>query len=88
MELSELGDGGGATYDKEHLCDKNDFPKNDRIAHCWELEGEEQDVWHLHNIHYAVEEEVNMGEAEFVGEITYHTVISINYCPFCGETLD
>ncbi|MDO3385372.1 hypothetical protein QWI17_05900 [Gilvimarinus sp. SDUM040013] len=88
MELNELGDGAGAIYDAEHICNKNEFPRNDRIAHCTEIEGESQNLWHLHNIHYAAEEEVRMGEAEYVDEITYHTVIPIHYCPFCGVALD
>jgi hypothetical protein len=87
MNLSELAECTDSEYDKEHVCNENDFPKFDRVVHCIEVNGEEYNVWQLHNLHYADETEVKMGEAEFVGEITYHSMIKVNYCPFCGARL-
>lgn len=87
MNLDELGDITDSEYDTEHACSKNDFPKFDRLVHCVSSYGELVDLWQLHNIHYADEKEVEIGEAEYIGEVTYHSMIIVNYCPFCGEKL-
>ena len=87
MNLIELGESTDSEYNEEHLCQENEFSKFDRLVHCIASGDEIQDLWQLHGIHYADEQEVGMGEAEYVGEITYHTVIQIHYCPFCGVKL-
>ncbi len=87
MNLTELNEITDCEYDKEHLCGANTYPKFDRILHCVTSQDEPVDAWQLHGIHYADEEEVAMGEAEQVGEIIYHSMILIHYCPFCGEKL-
>jgi len=85
LELAELTD---CEYDKEHSCPANAFPESDRFVHCVSNEDEPQDAWQMHGIHYADEDEVAMGEAEYVNEITYHTMIQVHYCPFCGIQLN
>lgn len=88
MNLTELGESTDSQYDKEHSCKENEFPKFDRLVHCFESHGESYNVWQLHGLHYAVEEDVKMGDAEYIGEITYHSMIVVNYCPFCGLGLN
>jgi hypothetical protein len=88
MNLLELGECTDSEYNDEHTCDSNEFPKFDRIVHCTSIHDEKQDTWQLHGIHYADEAEVKMGEAEHVGEITYHSMIDIRFCPFCGASLN
>lgn len=88
MNLFELGEVTDSEYDKEHSCEHNKHPKFDRIVHCATHQDQPADSWQLHGIHYADEEEVAIGEAEYVGEITYHSMILINFCPFCGEALN
>lgn len=88
MNLTELGECTDSEYDEEHICKENEFPKFDRLVHCIASHDERHDVWQLHGIHYADEQEVKMGEAESVGEITYHSMIAIIYCPFCGVKLN
>ncbi|MGQ8365836.1 hypothetical protein [Glaciecola sp. 1036] len=87
MDLVELGEASDSEYDREHTCVENEFPKFDRIIHCVKANDEPLNIWQIHGIHYAVEEEVKLGEADYVGQVTYHSVISINYCPFCGANL-
>jgi len=87
MNLIELGENTDSVYDKEHSCEANEFPKFDRIIHCVSSHDEQIDEWQLHGIHYADEEEVALGEAEYVDEVTYHSMILVNYCPFCGVEL-
>ncbi len=88
MNLHELGENTDSEYDKEHVCSANEFPTLDRLVHCTSRHDETHKSWELHGIHYADESEVKMGEAEYVGEITYHSMIAINFCPFCGEKLN
>lgn len=88
MDLTELGECTDSNYDKEHVCKENNFPKFDRLVHCVESHGELHDAWQQHGIHYADAEEVKMGDADYVGEITYHSMISVNFCPFCGFRLN
>ncbi len=88
MNLRQLGEVTDNTYDQEHTCSENLFPTADRIVHCISSHDVKVDSWQLHNIHYATAEEVEIGEAEFEGEITYHSMIVINYCPFCGKNLN
>ncbi|MCE0556957.1 MULTISPECIES: hypothetical protein [unclassified Motilimonas] len=87
MNLVELGEMTDCEYDAEHCCQQNAYPKFDRLVHCNISQDEPVDAWQLHGIHYADEEEVAMGEAEAVGEIIYHSMILVNYCPFCGTQL-
>ncbi|NIB42841.1 hypothetical protein HBA55_24760 [Pseudomaricurvus alkylphenolicus] len=87
MNLQELGENTDCEYDKEHRCAENQYPKSDRLVHCISSRDQAQDNWQLHCIHYADQEEVDIGEAEYVGEITYHSMILVNFCPFCGEKL-
>ncbi|WP_370979139.1 hypothetical protein [Agaribacterium sp. ZY112] len=87
MNLIELGENTDSEYDHEHRCSANKHPKADRLVHCVTAHDEPFDSWQLHNIHYADETEVNLGEADYVGEITYHSMILVNYCPFCGAQL-
>lgn len=88
MNLSELGENTDSEYDKEHRCKANQFPTLDRLVHCVTRHDEAHPAWELHGIHYADEHEVNMGEAQYLGEITYHSVIEVHFCPFCGEKLN
>lgn len=88
MNLIELGESTDSKYDQEHACAANEFPKYDRLVHCVYSREEQQDEWQMHGIHYANEAEVKMGEAEYVGEVTYHSMILVNYCPFCGVGLN
>jgi hypothetical protein len=88
MNLVEIGENTDSEYDREHACQENEFPECDRVIHCVSNQDEEADVWQLHCIHYADEEEVKMGEADYVDEVTYHSMILINYCPFCGTKLN
>tara|TARA_B110000977_G_C10873083_1_gene414435 strand:- start:288 stop:686 length:399 start_codon:yes stop_codon:yes gene_type:complete len=87
MNLVELGESTDCEYSKEHVCLENDFPKFDRVLHCLTSFEETLDEWQLHCLHYADEQEVELGEAEYVDEVTYHSMISISYCPFCGVNL-
>ena len=87
MNIIELGECTDSVYDQEHSCAENTFQKFDRLVHCISSHDEKQDAWQLHGIHYADEKEVAMGDAEYIDEITYHSMILINYCPFCGEKL-
>lgn len=87
MNLTELGEITDSEYDEEHTCAENRFPAFDRLVHCTASHDERQDQWQMHNIHYADQQEVDIGEAEYVGEITYHSMIIVNYCPFCGAKL-
>lgn len=88
MNLIELGIATDSEYDQEHQCSKNEFPEADRFVHCSASQDEKKDAWQMHSIHYADEYEVEMGEADHVGEITYHSMIVVNYCPFCGVELN
>jgi hypothetical protein len=88
MNLIELGDLTDSNYDEEHICSENEFSKFDRLVHCTASHEEKMDLWQMHNIHYASVEEVAIGEAEYVGEITYHSMILVNFCPFCGAKLN
>ena len=88
MNLSELGEATDSEYDKEHSCKKNLFPNSDRLVHCTANHDQALDAWQMHSIHYADEEEVALGEAEYVNEITYHSMIAVNFCPFCGASLN
>lgn len=87
MNLVELGEITDNEYDKEHLCAENGFPKNDRLVHCISSHAGTHDTWQMHNIHYATSEEVAMQEADYIDEITYHSMIAVNFCPFCGAEL-
>ena len=87
MNLIELGESTDCEYSREHVCLENDFPKFDRVLHCLTSFEETLDEWQLHCLHYADEQEVELGEAEYVDEVTYHSMISISYCPFCGVNL-
>jgi hypothetical protein len=88
MDLSELGECTDSEYSEEHCCNANKFPKFDRLVRCISKHEKKQDSWQLHGIHYADDTEVEMGEAEYIGEITYHSVIQVDFCPFCGENLN
>ncbi len=88
MDLIELGENTDSEYDEEHTCEKNLFPKSDRLVHCALNHDEKHDAWQMHSMHYADEQEVTMGEAEFVNEITYHSMILVSFCPFCGLKLN
>ena len=87
MNLFEMGESTDSEYDQEHLCKENGFPKCDRLVHCISAHDEMKDSWQMHNIHYATNDEVEMGEAEYIDEVTYHSMILVNYCPFCGSKL-
>ncbi|MFA7555180.1 MAG: hypothetical protein WCY88_13095 [Spongiibacteraceae bacterium] len=87
MNLIELGAATDSEYDQEHSCNENTYPKADRFVHCIASQDESKDAWQMHSIHYADEYEVEMGEADYVDEITYHSMIVVNYCPFCGINL-
>ncbi|MFT4631039.1 MAG: hypothetical protein ACI8PP_000805 [Candidatus Pseudothioglobus sp.] len=87
MNLAELGELTDCEYDKAHVCKANKFPQSDRLVHCLTHHDEQADSWQMHGIHYADAEEVAMGEADYVNEITYHTMIEVMYCPFCGMLL-
>ncbi|WP_097458690.1 hypothetical protein [Mangrovitalea sediminis] len=87
MNLAELGEITDSEYDKEHRCGENGFPDCDRLVHCISSHEVSQDLWQLHSLHFADETEVKIGEAEYVGEITYHSMILVNFCPFCGMKL-
>lgn len=87
MNLTELGECTDSEYDMEHSCKENEFQKFDRLVHCIASHDEKHDAWQLHGIHYADEEEVKTGEAEHISEVTYHSMIVVNFCPFCGAKL-
>lgn len=87
MNLIELGEITDSEYDKEHICSENEMPKCDRLVHCVSSHEQKMDSWQMHNIHYASKEEVAMGEAEHLDEITYHSMLVIKFCPFCGVEL-
>jgi hypothetical protein len=87
MNLIELGENTDCEFDNEHQCAENQYPACDRLVHCIAAQDQPQDQWQLHNIHFADEDEVAMGEAEMVGEVTYHSMIQVNFCPFCGTRL-
>lgn len=87
MNLHELGENTDSEYDQEHTCKENQYPKADRLVHCIASRDEAQDQWQMHNIHYADADEVSIGEAEYEGQITYHSMILVNFCPFCGTHL-
>jgi len=87
MNLIELGDITDSEYTEEHSCMENLFPESDRLVHCQSSHEEKVNSWQMHGIHHASEEEVAMGEAEYLGEITYHSMIAVNFCPFCGKKL-
>lgn len=87
MDLVEIGENTDGEYDKEHTCAANEFPKCDRVIHCFASHDESADEWQLHGLHYADAEEVKLGEADYVDEVTYHSMIAISYCPFCGLNL-
>ena len=88
MNLTELGSITDSEYDKEHTCADNLFPQSDRLVHCNVNHDDTVDAWQMHNIHYADEEEVALGEAEYANQITYHSMILVNFCPFCGASLN
>lgn len=88
MNLTELGEITDSEYDLEHTCSANLFPQSDRLVHCSATHEETTDAWQMHSIHYADEDEVTLGEAEYVNEITYHSMILVNFCPFCGKSLN
>jgi hypothetical protein len=88
MTLDELGELTDCEYDKAHVCNDNKFPESDRLVHCLSSHDEQADSWQMHGIHYADADEVAMGEADYVNEITYHTMIEVAYCPFCGMRLN
>lgn len=87
MNLTELAENTDCEYDHEHQCAANPFPQNDRLLHCVAVQDQPVDQWQLHNLHFADAEEVELGDAEYEGELTYHSVIEVNFCPFCGDRL-
>ncbi|WP_028293328.1 hypothetical protein [Oceanobacter kriegii] len=87
MNLTELGEITASEYNKEHTCAANSYPQCDRLVHCTSQYEQPMDSWQLHNLHFADAEEVALGDAEEVGELTYHSMIVVNFCPFCGEKL-
>jgi hypothetical protein len=87
MNLTELGEITDSTYDQEHRCDQNELPDCDRLLHCVSRHDEPHSGWELHMLHFAEKEEVDIGEAEYEGQLTYHSLMRVNYCPFCGEKL-
>ncbi|MCY0967307.1 hypothetical protein [Parathalassolituus penaei] len=87
MNLIELGENTDCEYDSEHQCAANTYPDCDRLVHCVAVQDQPTDQWQLHNLHFADAEEVELGDAEYEGELTYHSVIQVNFCPFCGDRL-
>ncbi|MEJ2405506.1 MAG: hypothetical protein P8171_14635 [Candidatus Thiodiazotropha sp.] len=88
MNLDKLGELTGSKYDKEHCCDENFLTNDIRLLHCVSSNNKKHNSWWLLYIHYADEEEVIMGEAEYLNEVTNYNTYVVNYCPYCGANLN
>jgi len=72
---------------KEHICpEARCFDDETRIIYGPSINND-WGSWILQITHLADKKEVEMGEAEFVGELTHQVELAIKYCPFCGVEL-
>ena len=70
-----------------HQCDKS--TRNDlEIVHTDFNEEIGRKQWWFHLYKEASEEDLELGEADQVGEILFSKRIVISFCPFCGEKLE
>ena len=70
-----------------HSCDLITVPGNVFVFRAADGSPYPQPSWVLVNAWQADEGDVEMGKADVVGEISQVSVISIAYCPYCGEHL-
>lgn len=70
-----------------HLCDLNSTPGGVFVLRASEDSSYPDPAWVLVNVWLADEGDVRAGDAEYVGEISQVSAISIAYCPYCGEHL-
>lgn len=71
-----------------HKCNqlKNAWPLDDYLK-FFIKKNSEMGKWQIIYEHYADEQEVKMGEAEYEGELLTGLEFPITFCPYCGEKL-
>ncbi len=73
---------------KEHICAGETLANDSETKIIYgPTVDKEWDSWIFQISSIADQKEVEMGEAEYVGELLYQTQLAIAYCPFCGKRL-
>ncbi|GAB3104804.1 hypothetical protein G8770_21180 [Aestuariicella hydrocarbonica] len=88
MNKEQLEEESGTILGREHTCERNEIPDHLKVYRVIAIEGEAQTHWELFSLWLANEGDVESGEAETVGELLNLSSIKVNYCPFCGLSLE
>jgi len=70
----------------EHECEHQLKDYSARTMHVYELE-DGAGGWFLFSARLATLHDVELGEAYKMAEVLSASMLRINYCPFCGESL-
>ncbi len=70
-----------------HDCKENKKYYDTLIIKAKDQETKSHPNWFLTRVWLADEKEIEMAEAEELGEVISATQLEISYCPFCGEKL-
>ncbi|MDE2421274.1 MAG: hypothetical protein KGO49_08875 [Gammaproteobacteria bacterium] len=47
----------------------------------------DEDIWMLKQSAFAIDQDVRVGEADYIGELLSSSAVKISFCPFCGKRL-
>lgn len=47
----------------------------------------DEDIWMLKQSTFAIDQDVRVGEADYIGELLVSSAVKISFCPFCGKRL-
>lgn len=72
---------------KIHKCD-DIIKKKDIAILMVEFSEVQKNYWVMSIINRAKKNDVTEGEADFIGEVLWGTMLRIKFCTFCGEKLN
>lgn len=84
--IEDLEQECGCEITEQHECDANHLPQQLRILKLLP-DDPKQVAWEFFSIWLANAEDVELGEAEVVGELMNLSSVKVNFCPFCGVKL-
>ncbi len=88
MNKEQLENESGTLLGREHHCEANEIPEHLKTFRVIAINGEAQSHWELFSLWLANEDDVASGEADHLGELLNLSSIKVNYCAFCGSSLE
>jgi hypothetical protein len=87
LSLRELEQRNGARYADEHQCDANPMPREIRLVHCTDDDGETMDTWLILHFWLQPPEDAILGSYRWRCDVAAENTFPVTFCPFCGVDL-